>query len=116
MTALCFGCCLEPSGYPANPGSAYCTGCQPRGAVQLAGSFSACGLCKTAFGSLESFTAHQDADYERTPAIVCRTPAGLGLVQDGRGVWQTSAGLARRARERERFIRMNLSRRSAPAR
>ena len=62
------------------------------------GSECACGACGATFTGLGLFDAHQDVNYKRQPAITCRGPAGLGLVQDARGTWGTPAGL--RARER----------------
>ena len=44
-----------------------------------------CAVCHAQFGSLKAFDKHQDVDYARSPAVMCRTPEGLGLVQDGHG-------------------------------
>jgi len=53
-----------------------------------------CAVCHAQFGSLKAFDKHQDVDYARSPTVMCRTPEGLGLVQDGHGVWVTPQRLA----------------------
>jgi hypothetical protein len=58
-----------------------------------------CGLCHETFSSLTLFDAHQDVDYSRRPAVVCRAPAGLGLVRDYRSTWATpQAAISRQRR------------------
>jgi hypothetical protein len=73
-----------------------------------------CSLCHATFRGLTLFDAHQDADYQRDPPVICRDPAdlrvdaksrplpqgrdGLRLVQDARGVWMTPGGLKTRQR------------------
>jgi hypothetical protein len=79
------------------------------------GNSNGCAACGEQFGALAQFDAHQDVDYERDRAVICRPPAGLGLVQDDRGVWQTPEGLARREMDRARLAGMASSRPRARA-
>ncbi len=64
-----------------------------------------CPACHRAFGAVNSFDDHQQHHPRGHPAWgcftgVCLDPAGLGLVADDQGTWQTGAGLARRERAR----------------
>lgn len=62
-----------------------------------------CARCHNSFGSLEQFDRHQDVDYRRRPAVLCAAVGGLGLIQDGRGTWQTPEGLKARLQSRARL-------------
>jgi len=46
-----------------------------------------CPACRGRFSGVASFDAHQDRDYTRQPAIICRPPADCGLVRNDRGRW-----------------------------
>ena len=71
--------------------------------TEIHGKANGCAACGHQFGSLQQFDAHQDVDYTRPKAVVCRAPSALGLVPDVNGVWQTPAGLANRERGIERL-------------
>lgn len=70
---------------------------------ELHGSLSQCSACRRTFLNLTAFDKHHDVDYSRTPPIVCKDPATLGLVQDEVGLWGTSEGHARRAADAQRL-------------
>jgi hypothetical protein len=44
-----------------------------------------CAACDERFTGLTSFDRHQDRDYSRTPATICRPPDEAGLVQNEHG-------------------------------
>jgi hypothetical protein len=52
------------------------------------GTANGCARCGEQFGSVVAFDWHQDVDYDREPAVVCRDPAWLRLTRDGNGVWR----------------------------
>jgi hypothetical protein len=101
MAVTCFSCRESPPGYPENPYSAYCPGCAPRPPRPLARGAHGCGRCGIVFGTMASFGAHQDTDYDRLPAVTCQEPAAMGLVADHNGTWQTPEGLASREQKRQ---------------
>jgi hypothetical protein len=74
------------------------------------GSEHECGKCHEVFSGLTLFDRHQDVDYRREPSIICRAPAALGLVQDGRGTWCTPEGLKSRDFHATRLARANRGR------
>ena len=57
-----------------------------------------CPLCGESFNGVSGFDRHQDRDYSRTPAIICRDPAGWGLVRNEHGRWGFPADPAGRER------------------
>lgn len=59
----------------------------PRNCCAKAGKDFHCSLCHRSFSSLENFDHHQNVSYKRQPPVICRDPAGMGLVQDYKGVW-----------------------------
>jgi hypothetical protein len=67
------------------------------------GSECHCGACHRTFTGLTLFDAHQDVDYTRRPAVVCRDPASQGLAQSPRGAWGTPEGLESRERSATRL-------------
>ena len=52
------------------------------------GTANGCARCGQQFGALTAFDAHQDVDYGRNPAVLCREPSTLGLTTDHNGVWR----------------------------
>jgi hypothetical protein len=50
-----------------------------------------CSPCGREFTGLSAFDRHQDVDYGRRPAVQCKDPATLGLVQNGHGRWGSPA-------------------------
>jgi hypothetical protein len=56
-----------------------------------------CAACEELFTGITSFDRHQDRDYTRTPAVICRPPAECGLVQNEHGRWGTPLDEAGRA-------------------
>ena len=46
-----------------------------------------CPACRGRFSGVASFDAHQDRDYTRQPAVICRPPADCGLARNDRGRW-----------------------------
>jgi hypothetical protein len=56
-------------------------------------SKSECGACGEVFGSVQTFDAHHDVDYSRTPAVQCKRPERIGLVLDAWRVWRTPADM-----------------------
>lgn len=74
------------------------------------GSEFHCPVCHITLTGLGLFDAHQDVDYRRRPAVVCRDPVSLGLVQGPRGTWGTAAGLAARERAALTLARARSSR------
>jgi hypothetical protein len=69
------------------------------------GSECHCAACHRTFTGMGLFDAHQDVDYGRRPAVVCRDPASLGLAQDARGTWGTPEGLKSREISATRLAR-----------
>lgn len=63
----------------------------------------ACALCSEAFTGVTAFDAHQDRDYSRVPAVICRPPAVCGLVRNEYGRWGMPADEA--SRERLKVLR-----------
>jgi hypothetical protein len=57
-----------------------------------------CVRCRRDFTSLIAFDKHQDVSYKRVPAVECKDPAAIGLVQNAAGRWhepQSAAGALR---------------------
>jgi hypothetical protein len=71
--------------------------------ADVRGSEHHCPACHATFTCLTLFDKHQIVRYDRRPAVRCRPPEALGLVQDGRGTWGTPEGLARRQQTREQL-------------
>jgi hypothetical protein len=46
-----------------------------------------CAPCGERFTGVTSFDRHQDRDYSRRPAVICRPPADCGLVRNEHGRW-----------------------------
>jgi hypothetical protein len=46
-----------------------------------------CSPCGREFTGLTAFDKHQDVDYSRRPAVVCKDPATIGLVRNDYGRW-----------------------------
>ncbi len=60
-------------------------------------NLSHCARCHQTFSSLTLFDRHQDVDYGRQPAVLCRAPlSALGLVRDLGGTWCTPQGAVSR--------------------
>ena len=59
-----------------------------------------CARCRRDFSSLGAFDRHQDVNYKRRPAVECKDPAEIGLIQNAAGRWHEpqSADGARRLR------------------
>lgn len=51
-----------------------------------------CTVCDRDFGGLTAFDRHQDVDYKRSPAVICRDPEELGMHQDKHGRWRMDGG------------------------
>jgi hypothetical protein len=99
--AACYTCGSNPAGNAVGgPNSAYCESCQPVNPHPVIGTAWLCPVCKEAFGRLKDADGHQVINNEAPRSVTCKDPGGLGLSQDERGVWQTSAGLSRRERAR----------------
>ena|SRR5260221_1028524 len=48
-------------------------------------SVCGCAACGREFTTLAAFDRHQDVDYTRQPAVICRDPAAAGLLQNAAG-------------------------------
>lgn len=46
-----------------------------------------CAPCGYEFTGLTAFDRHQDTDYSRRAAVVCRDPAAAGLTRQASGRW-----------------------------
>jgi len=75
----------------------------------ISGSQSGCAACGEVFATLTDFDKHHDVDYNRTPAVVCKPPATVGL-ELSNGAWGTPEGNATRARKSRQMTSMNQSR------
>lgn len=53
-----------------------------------------CAACHETFGTLTLFDAHHDVDYNRDPAVLCREPGVLGMVQAENLIWWTPEALS----------------------
>ena len=62
-----------------------------------------CARCRHIFATLTLFDSHQAVNYHAMPAVMCRTPQSMGLVQSPRGTWCTPEGLAARESARTRL-------------
>jgi hypothetical protein len=60
-------------------------------------SAAECAACGERFTGVTSFDRHQDRDYSRQPAIICRPPVDCGLVRNERGRWGSPLNEAGRA-------------------
>lgn len=97
---LCYAGC----GNPAEGTSAYCPSCAPGDTRSIHGGAFGCACCLEQFGTLRSFDRAQRVDYDKPQAVECIDPAGFGdLTRDANQVWQTSAGLRKRALGSERL-------------
>jgi hypothetical protein len=56
-----------------------------------------CAACGESFSGVTSFDRHQDRDYTRTPAVICRPPAERGLERNKHGRWSFPLDEAGRA-------------------
>lgn len=54
-----------------------------------------CPACGRKFTGLEPFDAHQDVDYSRRRAVVCKDPATVGLFLGPDDCWGSTDGTAR---------------------
>ncbi len=81
--------------------------------LPVGSNLSHCSKCHQTFSSLTLFDKHQDVDYDRTPAVVCKTRlTALGLVKDLGGTWCTpDAAISRQAQSVR--LAMTRSRRAA---
>jgi hypothetical protein len=68
-------------------------------ALPYGSNLNHCPKCHQTFSSLHWFDKHQDVNYDRTPAVVCKTRlTELGLVKDLGGTWCTpQAAVSRQA-------------------
>lgn len=57
---------------------------------------SECAPCGRAFTSLTGFDRHQEYRFGTATPVVCRDPAGLGMIQDAGGRWHFPATAAAR--------------------
>ena len=69
-----------------------------------------CGRCHVTFATLESFEGHLVRIPGSPVAVRCKTPAELGLLDDGNGTWRTPEGLARRDLDAARLAALAVSR------
>ena len=69
--------------------------CHQRGCPALPPGSAACHCagCHETFGTLTLFDRHHDADYGRSPAILCRAPEGAGMVRAENLTWWTPEAL-----------------------
>jgi hypothetical protein len=72
--------------------------CANRGCQEPTGAQCHCAACHQTFGTLGLFEAHQGDGRAGPPWVPCSTPEALGLLLDGKGIWQTEEGLISRAR------------------
>lgn len=77
---------------------------RPVDTIELQRGDHGCGACGQVLGSMQDFTRHQDVSYRRRPAIRCRAPQQLGLMQDHRGVWRSPAAIAKHEQFRARRV------------
>lgn len=82
-------------------------GCEPSCCSQVRGAHCHCAGCHQTFANMTLFDGHQDVNYSRSPAVLCREPESLGLVRGTRGAWYTPAGLTAST---ERVAKMNSAR------
>ena len=105
----CYGCGVKAAGNPTWPASAFCESCQPIDTRPVHGGACACARCLVQTGTLTNFDRHQRHHPKGHPEQgaftgECIDPAEFGdLTQDENKVWQTRAGLVKRARDSERL-------------
>ena len=56
-----------------------------------------CAACKEHFTGQSGFDRHQDVDYARVPAVICRDPAALGMRKNLNDRWGEPADASSRA-------------------
>ena len=56
-------------------------------ALEAAVTACTCAPCGREFAGLTAFDKHQDANYKRTPAVICQDPASLGMILNPHGRW-----------------------------
>lgn len=74
-------------------------------------NFNHCGACHQTFASLSLFDDHQTVNYQGKPAVHCKSPVRMRLVDRG-GVWYTPEG-AKRAETRATLVARARSERTA---
>lgn len=57
-----------------------------------------CAACGNNFLGLDLFDKHQSVNYNRVPAVRCKLPQKLGMVQAPNGTWATPEGVQAIAR------------------
>jgi hypothetical protein len=109
--AMCYVCNTQPAGSSSGgPVSAYCDTCQPVDTrPQPKGAECRCARCGHTFSGIMHFDAHVTL----RPAVGCRDPRELGLVQGPTGTWCTPGELSRRQHAAQNLSVVNDRRKAA---